>query len=279
MFALIDAEPAVRQTGARQLKLQGALEFSDVHFRYSRQEAVLRGFSLRIEPGESVALVGHTGAGKSSVIKLLARFYEFQSGSLHIDGHDVRSLELRSYRSQLGLVPQLPFLFAGSVADNIRYAYPQATDAEILAIAHQIGAGEWLDALPNGLDSEVGERGTRLSLGQRQLVALARVLVQHPPVFILDEATASIDPFTEAQIQTALELILERSTSIMIAHRLSTVRSANRIIVMAHGEIIEHGSHSQLLSNGGHYAELYQTYFRHQSADYTVPETAQSATS
>ena len=147
-----------------------------------------------------------------------------------------------------------------------------------MAIAHQIGAGEWLDALPNGLDSEVGERGTRLSLGQRQLVALARVLVQHQPVFILDEATASIDPFTEAQIQTALELILERSTSIMIAHRLSTVRSANRIIVMAHGETIENGSHSQLLSNGGHYAELYQTYFRHQSADYTVPETAQSAT-
>lgn len=277
VFALIDAEPAVRQTGAQQLKLQGALEFSDVHFRYSRQEAVLRGFSLRIEPGESVALVGHTGAGKSSVIKLLARFYDFQSGSLLIDGHDVRSLELRSYRSQLGLVPQVPFLFAGSVADNIRYAYPQATDAEIVAIARQIGDGEWLGALPNGLNSEVGERGSRLSLGQRQLVALARVLVQRPPVFIFDEATASIDPFTEAQIQEALELILKRCTSIMIAHRLSTVRSASRIIVMAHGEIIEHGSHAKLLSNGGHYAELYQTYFRHQSPDYTVPEGAQAA--
>jgi ATP-binding cassette subfamily B protein len=277
VFALIDAEPAVRQTGAQQLKLQGTLEFSDVHFRYSRQEAVLRGFSLRIEPGESVALVGHTGAGKSSVIKLLARFYDFQSGSLRIDGHDVRSLELRSLRSQLGLVPQMPFLFAGSVADNIRYACPQATDAQLLLIARQIGAGEWLGALPNGLDSEVGERGSRLSLGQRQLVALARVLVQRPPVFILDEATASIDPFTEAQIQEALELILKRCTSIMIAHRLSTVRSASRIIVMAHGEIIEHGSHTQLLSDGGHYAEIYQTYFRHQSPDYTVPQSTPAA--
>jgi ATP-binding cassette subfamily B protein len=219
-------------------------------------------------PGESVALVGHTGAGKSSIIKLVARFYEFQEGQICIDGRDIRSLNLQDYRRQLGIVSQVPFLFAGTVAENIRYGRPEATEADIEQMARKIGEGEWLETLPNGLETEVGERGNRLSMGQRQLVALTRVLVQNPRIFILDEATASVDPFTESQIQQALNLIMAERTSIIIAHRLSTVRAADRIIVLQNGRIIEEGSHETLLEDGGHYAELYDTYFRHQSPKY-----------
>jgi len=181
---------------------------------------------------------------------------------------DIRSLDLSQYRRQLGIVSQVPFLFAGTVAENIRYAAPAATDAQIVALARQVGEGEWLETLPNGLQTEVGERGVRLSMGQRQLVALMRVLAQKPSIFILDEATASIDPFTEWQIQQALNLILKNATSILIAHRLSTVRAADRIVVMKQGAIIEQGAHEALLAQGGHYAELYNTYFRHQSLAY-----------
>jgi ATP-binding cassette subfamily B protein len=269
LFALIDAEPTVHQSDAIDPgRLAGAIDFQAVDFRYSSQEQVLAGFDLHIQPGENVALVGHTGAGKSSLGKLIARFYEFQGGQIAIDGHDLRALDLHAYRRQLGIVAQTPFLFAGTVADNIRYARPEVSDAQILAIARQIGEGEWLDTLPDGLHTEVGERGTRLSMGQRQLVALLRVLVQEPAIFILDEATASIDPFTEQQIQQAINLILARSTSIVIAHRLSTVRAVDRIIVLDKGRIIEQGSHGQLMDQGGHYAELYNTYFRHQSLAY-----------
>jgi ATP-binding cassette subfamily B protein len=269
VFALIDAEPVVHQIDQRPApKLKGKIEFVHLNFRYSDQEAVLKDFSLHIRPGESLALVGHTGAGKSSVAKLIARFYEYQSGSILIDGQDIRSFELNSYRSQLGIVSQTPFLFSGTVADNIRYARPDLSDQELEAIARKIGGGEWLDTLPTGLQSDVGERGSRLSMGQRQLVALTRVLAQRPAIFILDEATASIDPFTESQIKDALDLILANSTSILIAHRLSTVKNADRIIVMRLGEIIEEGNHDQLLAQSGHYAELYNTYFRHQSIEY-----------
>jgi len=269
VFALIDAEPVVHQTDNRPApKLHGEIEFAHVNFRYTEQEAVLNDFSLHIKAGENVALVGHTGAGKSSVAKLIARFYEFQSGTITLDGNDIRSFELNSYRKQLGIVSQTPFLFAGTVADNIRYARPDLSDDEIEAIARRIGGGEWLDTLPMGLRSDVGARGSRLSMGQRQLVALTRVLAQRPAVFILDEATASIDPFTESQIKDALDLILADSTSILIAHRLSTVRSADRIIVMRAGGIIEEGNHDALIAQGGHYAELYNTYFRHQSLEF-----------
>jgi ATP-binding cassette subfamily B protein len=272
IFALIDAEPTVRQTGQRPVDaLRGEIGVKGVHFRYSEQEAVLQGFSLRIAPGESVALVGHTGAGKSSIARLIARFYEFQAGAVEIDGQDIRGFDLTSYRRQLGIVSQTPFLFAGTVADNIRYARRDLTDGEIEGTARSIGGGEWLEALPEGLHTDVGERGSRLSMGQRQLVALMRVLVQAPAIFILDEATASVDPFTEAQIQEATELILAQSTSILIAHRLSTVRKADRIIVLEDGKIIEEGNHDVLMARGGHYAELYDTYFRHQSPDYQPP--------
>ncbi len=268
VFGLIDAESSVEQTGGETVgQLDGDIVFDHVSFRYSEQEQVLDDFSLHIRPGESIALVGHTGAGKSSIIKLVARFYEFQEGRITVDGHDIRDLDLSSYRRQVGIVSQVPFLFAGTVADNIRYACPEATDEAIEAMARRIGRGEWLETLPDGIYSDVGERGGRLSMGQRQLVALTRVLVQAPSIFILDEATASVDPFTESQIQQALDLIMAHSTAIIIAHRLSTVRSADRIIVLRRGRIIEEGSHGDLMRQGGHYAELYDTYFRHQSLE------------
>ena len=271
-FALIDADPNVVQTDKRDVpSLKGQIHFDNVFFRYTDKEPILNGFNLRIQPGETLALVGHTGAGKSSIAKLIARFYEFQQGRLLIDGHDIRTFDLAQYRKQLGIVSQVPFLFSGTVADNICYAVPDASDDEILRMAREIGDGEWLETLPNGIKTEVGERGARLSMGQRQLVALMRVLLQKPAIFILDEATASIDPFTEWQIQQALNLILKKSTSILIAHRLSTVKAADRIVVMEKGSIIEEGNHNGLLAQGGHYATLYNTYFRHQSLDYRPP--------
>jgi ATP-binding cassette subfamily B protein len=271
IFALIDAPHTVKQLAANPApKLKGEIEFTHVDFRYNTQQQVLSDFTMHIAPGESVAFVGHTGAGKSSIVKLITRFYEFQAGSIQIDGIDLRTFDLPSYRPQLGIVSQTPFLFSGTVADNIRYARPELTDTQILSIANRIGDGEWLEALPNGLQTEVGERGGKLSMGQRQLVALVRVLAQAPPIFILDEATASVDPFTESQIQTALKLILKTSTSILIAHRLFTVQAANRIIVIDHGQIIEVGNHQSLMQQHGYYATLYDTYFRHQSADYKV---------
>lgn len=271
-FALIDADPNVVQIDYQTVhNLEGEIRFEHVNFNYTDTEAVLTNFNLHIGRGENLALVGHTGAGKSSIAKLIARFYEFQSGKLSIDGRDIRTFDLPQYRRQLGIVSQVPFLFSGSVEDNIRYAAPDASLAEISSMAQKIGDGEWLDTLPNRLETQVGERGGRLSMGQRQLVALMRVLVQKPAIFILDEATASIDPFTEWQIQQALNLILANSTSILIAHRLSTVKAADRIVVMQSGAIIEEGNHQGLLARGGHYAELYNTYFRHQSLDYRPP--------
>lgn len=270
VFALIDAEAAVYQVDNQPApRLQGEIRFEHMCFSYNEQEKVLDDFNLHIRPGENLAIVGHTGAGKSSVAKLIARFYEYQSGSLLIDGRDIRSFDLESYRQQLGIVSQTPFLFSGTVLENICYACPgETTREEVEQLSRQIGGGDWLDSLPDGLDTQVGERGSRLSMGQRQLVSLMRVLVQKPAIFILDEATASIDPFTEWQIQQALDLVLKNSTSILIAHRLSTVKAADRIIVMKDGQIIEEGNHEELMDKGGHYGTLYDTYFRHQSLAY-----------
>lgn len=269
VFALIDAEPRVLQVDDRPAPpLQGRVEFRNLDFRYTTNEAVLENFNLTIQAGENLALVGHTGAGKSSIGKLVARFYEFQDGQILIDNQDIRSFNLDSYRSQLGIVPQTPFLFSGAVAENIRYGKPDATEDEVVAVAARVGGGDWLDALPQGLATQVGEEGKGISMGQRQLVALARVLLQDPAIIILDEATASVDPLTEAQIQEGLDEVLKGRTAIVIAHRLSTIKSADRIIVLRQGKIIEEGDHAALMVHGGHYAELYATYFRHQSLEY-----------
>jgi len=269
VFSLIDADPQVVQVDSRPVpRLRGHVEYDHVTFGYEADEVVLPDFSLDIAPGEMLAIVGHTGSGKTSVARLLVRFYEFQGGQIRVDGHDIRTFDLTEYRRQIGLVPQSPFLFTGTVRDNIRYGKPDADDDEVLAAAQSVSRGAWIDDLSHGLDTDVGERGQRLSMGQRQLVALARVLLQNPAIFVLDEATSNVDPFTERLIQEGLATVMRDRTSIVIAHRLSTVVNADRIIVMRDGRIIQEGTHQELLARGGHYAELYNTYFRHQSFEY-----------
>jgi len=279
VFSLIDREPKVRQVEvpvktAEELHARSraeggvSIEFSGLGFAYSSKEKVLESFDLSIAAGEKLAIVGHTGSGKSSIVKLVSRLYEFQEGNLRVGGRDIRSIPFAELRGAIGLVSQDPFLFPGTVADNIRYARPEATDAEVEAAARSLGRGDWVDDLPEGLATGTGHRGSSVSLGQRQLVTLARVLLKDPALFILDEATSSVDPFTEAQIQEGLETVMVGRTAIVIAHRLSTVRFADRIIVLDRGSILEEGTHEALLERGGHYADLYETYFRHQSVEY-----------
>ncbi|MCU0475190.1 MAG: ABC transporter ATP-binding protein/permease, partial [Anaerolineae bacterium] len=266
-LGLAAAERVVQTDSRHPGRLKGEIAFKAVDFAYTEGQPVLQDFHLTIKPGETLALVGHTGSGKSSIGKLVARFYEYQGGVLAIDGQDIRTFDLEAYRQQLGIVTQSPFLFDGTVRENIRYGKANASDSEVEAAARKVANGDWLNVLPMGLDTPVGERGSSLSMGQRQLVCLARVMLQDPAIFILDEATASVDPLTEALIQEGLDEVMRGRTSIVIAHRLSTIKNADRIVVLRQGDIIEEGNHDDLLGQGGYYAELYNTYFRHQSLE------------
>ncbi|MGE5560368.1 MAG: ABC transporter ATP-binding protein [Chloroflexota bacterium] len=245
----------------------GNVRFDDIEFGYEENKPVLRGVSIVAKPGQTIALVGPTGAGKSTVINLLTRFYDPQAGSVTIDGHDIRHVTLRSLRRQLGIVLQDTFLFSGTIRDNIRYGRPDATDDQVIEAARAVNAHEFISGLPQGYDTEVQERGNKLSVGQRQLIAFARALLADPAILILDEATSSVDAYTEVLIQRALERLLHNRTAFVIAHRLSTIRNADRIYVIDFGQVVESGTHQELLAkDGGRYRELYEKQFAAETA-------------
>jgi len=269
IFALIDNIPLVIQNdNIKPSRLKGNIEIKNLIFHYEKNKTVFNNFNLSIKPGESIAIVGHTGAGKSSLAKLLARFYEFQGGDILVDGISIRNYDLKEYRRQIGIIPQTPFLFADSIENNIKYCCLDANKEDVYNSLNVTSGSDWIDDLAKGLETDTGERGNRLSMGQRQLVVFARVLLEDPAILILDEATASVDPFTETRIQDALQKTIEGRTSIIIAHRLWTVRHVDRIIVLDHGKIMEEGNHDELMTKRGIYAELYNVYFRHQSLEY-----------
>ena len=270
IFAIIDTPAAVTQEDhIRPTQFKGGITFDNLTFQYEDGTEVLEDFSLKVAPGESLAIVGHTGAGKSTLAKLLTRFYEFQGGDILIDGLSIRKFDLIEYRKLIGFIPQTPFLWADSIENNIKLGEGPENQQKIMWALDQAGGADWIGDLgAEGLKTNVGERGNLLSVGQRQLVALARVLLENPAIFILDEATASVDPFTETRIQDALQKVLHGRTSIIIAHRLWTVRQVDRIIVLDHGKIVEEGNHDELMAKGGIYAQLYDAYFRHQSLEY-----------
>ena len=256
---VLDEEPEIVDApGALELpRIDGRVRFEGVRFGYGSLPEVLHGIDLDVPAGTSVALVGQTGAGKSTIAKLIARFYDPREGRITIDGHDLRDVQQESLRRQLGVVPQEGFLFAGTVAENIAFGRRDATRAEVEQAAAAVGADTWIRELENGYDTELGERGFRLSLGQRQLVAFARALLADPRILILDEATSSVDIGTERVIEGALRRLLAGRTAFVIAHRLSTIQSADLIVVLAHGQIVEQGTHAELMALGGAYTSLY----------------------
>ncbi len=264
IFEVLDTEPEiVDPPDAISLPdVEGRIDFNNVDFSYVKDVPVLRGFDLQIEAGETVAFVGHTGAGKTTVTALVNRSYDIQDGEILIDGHDLRTIERASLTRRMSVVLQEPYLFSGTIADNIRYGRLNATDTEIEEAASAVGANEFIERLPDRYDTELHERGLNLSVGQRQLIAFARAVVAEPRILILDEATANIDTHSERLIQQALSTILRDRTSLVIAHRLSTIRSADRIVVMRDGEIIEIGSHEELVALDGVYADLYRMTYR-----------------
>ncbi|HHY45164.1 MAG TPA: ABC transporter ATP-binding protein [Firmicutes bacterium] len=263
VFEVLDTEPNVKdKPGAIELgELKGHVEFKDVTFGYDPSLPVLHNVNIEAKPDETIALVGPTGAGKSSVINLLCRFYDVQGGAVLVDGHDVRDVTIQSLRQNLGIVLQDTVLFSGTIRENIRYGRLTATDEEVEEAAKMVGAHDFIMRQPEGYDTEVRERGSRLSVGQRQLLAFARALLANPRILILDEATSSVDAYTELLIQRALEKLFKGRTSIVIAHRLSTIRNADRIYVIDKGRVVEVGNHEELVAKGGLYKSLYEKQF------------------
>lgn len=268
IFALQDSQSYIKQGNFVLETIKGKIEFDNLSFEYVEGQPVFKDFNLEIQPGETVAIVGHTGAGKSSLTKVLLRLYEYQSGDVRIDGHSIRDISLTEFRRSVGFIPQVPFLWADTIESNVKYGSPDASRKEVIWALEQSGGMEWVKNLDKGLDTFILERGKVLSMGQRQLIVFARVLLQNPSILILDEATASVDPFTEVQIQEAMERVMQGRTTIVIAHRLTTVRHVDRIIVLDHGKIVEEGNHEKLIQKNGYYARLYNTYFRHQSYEF-----------
>ena len=266
IFRLVDTEPEVRNRpdAVAAKTLLGEIEFDRVDFYYEDRNPVLTDFSLKVKPGETIALVGPTGGGKSTIVNLLCRFYEPQRGVIHINGHDYTNYTLESIHSRIGIVLQTPHLFSGTVRENIRYGRLDATDADVTEAAKIAGAHDFIAMLEKGYDQNVGEGGNLLSVGQKQLISLARAVLARPELFIMDEATSSVDTLTEALIQRGMEALMKERTSFVIAHRLSTIRRANRILVIEDGRIKEQGTHAELLRQRGHYYRLYTQQFRHE---------------
>ncbi|MEJ2277845.1 MAG: ABC transporter ATP-binding protein [Candidatus Lokiarchaeota archaeon] len=271
ILEILDSEPQVQQKDStiKTNNFGGDIVFKHVDFKYKDNDWIFKNLNLKIHQGEKLAIVGKTGAGKTSLISLLPRFYEFQGGEIEIDGKDIRSIDLNSLRKNISIVHQDVFLFSGTIEENIRYGKQDATEEEIWNAINTVHAEELIKYLPNGIQTKVGERGKGLSTGQKQLISFARAVLSNPNILILDEATSSVDAYTEAIIQEALDILLKNRTSIIIAHRLSTVVNADRIIVMDKGKIIEEGDHKSLLNQGGKYTELYKDYFEYQKLELT----------
>ncbi|KAA1186223.1 ABC transporter ATP-binding protein [Paenibacillus sp. B2(2019)] len=264
IFEYLDEQPSVQDNpGAKPLgTIRGDINFNKVVFEYEKGRAALKGIDLDVKAGQSIALVGHTGSGKSTIINLIGRFYDIKSGRITIDGEDIREVTLDSLRRQIGIVLQDTFIFSGTIRDNIRFGRLDATDEEVGNAAKAVDAHDFIMKLPGGYETEVEERGSALSMGQRQLLSFARALLANPRILILDEATASIDTETELKIQEALKILLQGRTSFIVAHRLSTIRHADKIVVLDHGEIKEEGTHRELTSRDGVYNGLIEAQFR-----------------
>lgn len=276
IFELLDEEEdIVDKPGAIQMpSIEGRVEFDNVWAEYESDQPILRGVNFTIEPGQMVAIVGPTGAGKTTIINLLPRFYDVSNGAVKIDGIDVRDVTTQSLRSQIGMVLQDTFLFSETVMENIRYGRIDATDEEVMAAAKVVAADSFIERLPQGYQTVLGERGSGLSQGQRQLISIARVALMNPHILILDEATSSVDTRTERLIQKAFENLLAGRTSFVIAHRLSTIRNADIVLMIKDGEIIERGTHHELLEQQGAYYELYMSQFRHEEIEEPLPAGA-----